>query len=287
MADHDVRFAAAYRDVLARWGDVTVVTCDTARARTRITVVPGPDGADSPLVVLLPGGGATSTVWFPQVADLAMGATVIAPDLPGDAGCSLRRQGLRGWRDVAAWCAEVVAAAGRETGAAAGRETGAAAGRPVTVVGHSYGAQIAVRFALDRPDLVAGVTLLDPTGVFARVSAETALHAVPLLLAPTGRRWRRYLDWETGGAALDPAWLRLGAAAADGSRMRPVRLPRPSPADIDRLAGQAGGVRVVLAERSRYHDARRMAADLRRRHPWITVETLPASHHELPFVWRP
>ncbi|MDF0532139.1 alpha/beta hydrolase [Tsukamurella sp. 8F] len=265
-------FDDAYRELLARWGRAAVArTADTPRARTRVNVVGDPRGAGA-ATVLLPGGGASSVVWFPQVA--AADGAFIAPDLPADAGYSERRRGLRGARDVADWCEDVLAAAG-----VPGRKA-------VTVVGHSYGAQLAVRWALQSPARIAGLTLLDPNGVFARVAPAVAVHALPQLIAPSGARWRRFLNWETRGATLDPVWFELTTSAA-AMRMRPLFLPRPKPAEIEALRALPGGIRVVLARRSRYHDATRVAASLAEQHPWIVVETVDASHHELPFVWRP
>ena len=57
--------------------------------------------------------------------------------------------------------------------------------------------------------------------------------------------------------------------------------------DLDALRELPGGVTVVVALRSRYHDGAAVARTVERRYPWMRVETLPVSHHELPFAYRP
>src|SRR2546423_3023605 len=80
-------FFEAYDAVLARW-PIAVETVDlrSAYGTTRVNAC-GPAGA--PPLVLLPGGGATSTVWVANVAALAARHRAYAVDLVGDAGRSV------------------------------------------------------------------------------------------------------------------------------------------------------------------------------------------------------
>ncbi|GAA1073406.1 alpha/beta fold hydrolase [Tsukamurella spumae] len=262
--------ATAYDAVVRDWGvPVRRVTVDGARARTRVLTC-GPD--DAPPLLCLPGGGDTAAVWFAQAAELARRFRVIAPDLPGDAGGS-ERLGLRTRDDLPGWVDEVL--------------DGVGAGE-VRVLAHSYGAQIAVAHAVARPGRVVGLTLLDPTGVLVPLKPTTVLRALPLLAAPSGGRLRAYRRWETRGHwPPNPAFGELAERAAGGPRPRLLVPKRPRPVDLDALRGLPGGVTVVVALRSRYHDGAALARTVERRYPWMRVETLPVSHHELPFAYRP
>ena len=72
-----------------------------------------------------------------------------------------------------------------------------------------------------------------------------------MLLRPTPARVRTFLEWETGGALLDPDWLPLQEAAAGFPAARPVTGPRPTP---DALRGLNMPVLLLVAANSRTHD---------------------------------
>lgn len=246
-------FATAYERVLGQWPDVEVSDVDSPYGSTRILSA-GP--VDAPPVLLLPGGGATATVWFANAAALAAQYRVHALDLPGDAGHT--RVSVRDAGELCDWLAAVTPS-------------------PAGVVGHSYGAWVALTYALRSPERVRRLALLDPTNVFDRFSQRYLLHAVPTLLRPTPRRTAALLRWETGGRALDPAWAELAAAAIEQPRTgRLVFRPKP---DVRRLAVPT---LVLVAGRSRAHRPDAIAAAAGRV-PGVRVGTIAdASHHSLP-----
>jgi hypothetical protein len=121
---------------------------------------------------------------------------------------------------------------------------------------------------------------VDPTQCFAGFRPGYLLHALPMLLRPGAKRTRAFLEWETGGAALDPAWLRLRDAAAGFPSDRPVTGPRPAP---EALRGLDVPTLVLLAGRGRAHDPDRIATAAARLLPRVTTATIPgATHHTLP-----
>lgn len=148
------------------------------------------------------------------------------------------------------------------------------------IAGHSYGAWLALRYALHAPARVSHLALLDPATCFAPLSLAYRLRSIPLVARPSAGRARRLLAWETGGRPLDPDWLAVAAAGADLGRPQIV-LPRvPTPAELASLAMPA---LVVVAARSRSHDPAQVAAGARQRLPEVTVETLAqATHHTIP-----
>ncbi|MFB7474440.1 alpha/beta fold hydrolase [Kitasatospora sp. NPDC056184] len=259
-------FLAAYDEALARWPlPVETLTVPTPYGATRVNACGPRDGRP---LVLLPGGGATAACWSANAAALAgAGHRVLAVDLVGDPGRStLDRPRLGGVPELLGWLDAVLD----------GLEVPAA-----DLAGHSYGGWIALRYALHAPTRVRRLALLDPTQCFTGFRARYLLRALPLLLPPrTAAKARSYLDWESGGTGLDPAWRELYALGSAGFRAaRPVTGPRPSTAE---LAALAAPVLVLLAGRSRTHDARAVAALARRALPDASVTVLPdASHHTL------
>ncbi|KOU23670.1 carboxylesterase [Streptomyces sp. WM6349] len=267
-------FRAAYDEVLGGWpGPVETADLPTPYGTTRVNSC-GP--ADAPPLVLLPGGGATSAVWGAcAAAGAARTHRVHAVDPVGEPGLSVPEPGrpLRTAEDLTGWLDAVL--------------DGLAPHGPVTLGGHSYGAWIAAHHAARRPARLCRLVLLDPTQVFAGLRPGYVLRALPMLLRPTPRRIRSFLAWETRGAALDPAWLRLQDETARFPAVRPVTGPRP---DLGALAEPPGGrpgvrVDVLFAGRARCHDAVRAARTAREALPGARVDVLPgASHHALPLT---
>ncbi|MEV2199038.1 alpha/beta fold hydrolase [Streptomyces fradiae] len=264
-------FLRAYDAVVAaRWPAGT--TGSTVPTRYGPTYVHSHGPRDAPPVVLLHGGGTTSTVWFGTAAALGRTRRVHAVDLIGDPGRSVPGPGdppVRTVADLTAWLDAVL--------------DGLGAGR-VSLCGHSYGAWIALHHAVHAPSRVDRLVLLDPTNCFTGFSPRYLLRALPTLLRPTPARTRAFLRWETGGAALDETWLRLEGHTARFPAARPVTGPRP---DLRAPNGPLPPTLVLLAGRSRAHAVRRVAAAAGKV-PAVTVETLPdATHHALPLAPPP
>jgi pimeloyl-ACP methyl ester carboxylesterase len=259
-------FLAAYDAVLARWPlPVEAVDVPSPYGTTRVNVCGPPD---APPLVLLHGGGATSTVWFANVADLGRSHRLYAVDQIGDVGRSVQDgRPVRRAEDLVDWLDGLLDELGL---------------RSVRLCGHSSGGWLALTYALHAPDRVERLALVEPTRCFTALSPGYLLHALPPLIRPSGARQRRFLGWETAGVPLDAGWLDLVALGAEAlPRPRPVvaRLPRAA-----RLRELNVPALVVLAGRSRAHSVRRVTGRARRV-PGAVVTTLPgATHHSLPMV---
>ncbi|MFG2287691.1 alpha/beta fold hydrolase [Streptomyces sp. NPDC048595] len=260
----EAEFFAAYDAALRRW-PVAVHSLDvpSVYGTTRVQVC-GPEHG-TPLV-LLPGGGSTSMVWFANIEQLARTHRVYAVDLMGDIGRSVHDGApLRGAGDLMAWLDGVYEALGLSE---------------AQLCGHSYGAWIALRYALHAPHRVDRLALLEPTGCFAPLSPRYLLRAAPLLVGRTAERERAFRRWETGGASEDPRWEGFLDSTASARRSKVVVMRRPGAAE---LSACAVTTLVLLAGRSRAHDVRRVAVAARRLLPRVTVATVEdAAHHSVP-----
>ncbi|RAJ33175.1 pimeloyl-ACP methyl ester carboxylesterase [Kitasatospora sp. SolWspMP-SS2h] len=260
-------FLSAYDALLDRWPvPVDPLDLATPYGTTRVNAA-GPPGA--PPLLLLHGGGATAAGWWANVGELARTARVFAVDRIGEAGRSdpAGRPRPRTVEDLHGWLDAVLDALGVDR---------------ADLCGHSYGGWIALSYALRRPARVSRLALLDPTGCFTGFRLPYLLHAAPLLARPSERRARAFLAWETGGAPLDPDWVRLYGLAAAFPAARPVTGPRPGPAA---LAALDAPCLVLPAADSRSHDPHTLAARATALLPRARVRTLAGvSHHGLPHL---
>ncbi|MFC7014593.1 alpha/beta fold hydrolase [Streptomyces viridiviolaceus] len=235
---------------------------DTPYGPTRVYVYGPVDG--SPLV-LLPGGLATGLVWYANAPALGQHHRVHAVDLMGDAGRSERRgTPLKDAGDLTAWLDALLDGLGLAR---------------THLCGHSYGAWLAVRYALHAPQRVTRLALVDPTQVFAGFRPSYLLRALPTLIRPSQDRARSFLAWETAPTRPDETWQRLYALATTVPSRRLIAGGRPPAADL-RMP-----TLVLLAEHSRAHNARHIADRARRALPRAEVSVLPgATHHSLPLT---
>ncbi|MET9410035.1 alpha/beta hydrolase [Streptomyces sp. NPDC002935] len=260
----EAAFFSAYDTVLRHWPvEVDTVDVPSPYGSTRVHISGPKDGAP---LVLLPGGGTTSVGWFANIGSLATTHRVYAPDLMGDIGRSVHDGApLRGADDLMTWL---------DTFFDELRLDGAHLG------GHSYGAWIALNYALHAPHRLRRLALLDPTNCFAGMSPVYLLRALPMLIAPSAERVEAFHRWETGRTPENPAWQAFLGSTATARRPKVVAMRRPRPEDLKACAVRA---LVLLAGRSRVHNVRRVAAQARRLMPEASVVLLPnASHHSLP-----
>ncbi|WP_256979332.1 MULTISPECIES: alpha/beta fold hydrolase [unclassified Rhodococcus (in: high G+C Gram-positive bacteria)] len=259
-------FFSAYDRVLAKWPlPIDAIDVESDYGTTRVNAS-GP--VDGPPVVLLPGGGATSTVWFANIAALARENRVFAIDPMGDPGRSVVGETpIRTVDDLMSWLDHVLETLDAPR---------------TSVVGHGYGATVALAYALHRPERVGALVLLDPPSCFAGMRLAYLLHAVPLLVRPTRERMRSLIRWETRNAPVDTDWLDLTERGTDFPSAKPV-VPRHPKGD--RWTTLSAYVTVVFAGESKVHNSSRAADAVGKVLPNASTVVLPGcSHHMLPML---
>jgi len=257
-------YFAAYDAVLAQW-PVAVESVDVPSpyGTSHVLISGKPDG--EPLI-LLHGGGATSTVWFANVEDLSQTHRLYAVDIIGTAGRSINsgrpvdtHPRLMDWLDGL---------------------FGALNLEKASLCGHSYGGWIALTYSLHAPHRVNRLALLDPTDCFTGLSLNYRLHALPAFVRPSADRIRTLIRWETACMPVDPTWLNLMCLGGELPRAKVVMPRRPAP---DRLRASTIPTLLLLAEKSRAHDIHKVSAYARNLMPHIATTVLPAvSHHTVP-----
>ncbi|MDL9936811.1 alpha/beta fold hydrolase [Gordonia sp. ABSL1-1] len=268
------QFDQAYDALLQQWPNRQSLDVTTAHGTTCVHICTPASGADEVPVVLLSGGGATSTAYTPIVGALAAHRRVIGVDLICDLGRSRPVAGRpHDTADLLNWLAAVLDELGVER---------------IDLVGHSYGAMIALAFALgNHRDRVRNLVLLDPSSCFAGMRAGYLWHALPTLLRPSSARQRRFLAWETQhadltAAGLDADWVTVACAGAALPTPKLIVPKRPKAAQ---LGGLTAALTVILAPRSRIHNPATIADRVRASIPAARVITLTAgSHHTLPLA---
>lgn len=172
-----------YREALRRWPVPSRQLKLPTRHGETFVVISGDEAA--PPVVVFHGSGANSSMWMHEVAALAREFCVYAVDMIGEPGLSApSRPPLRSNAYVE-WLDDLWAGLGLTTAA---------------LVGVSLGGWLALEYAVNRPQRVASLSLISPSGVGAQKRLFLLKAAVLLMLGEPGRR--RALRVVTGRADL-------------------------------------------------------------------------------------
>jgi pimeloyl-ACP methyl ester carboxylesterase len=145
-------------------------------------------------IVFIHGVATLGELWAEDLADLATDFRIIVYDRRGYGASS---SSPRNWRAHA----EDTVALIKELNAA-----------PAVIIGYSAGAIIALDLALNHPDLVAGIVLLDPAFNITRCLTPQLLKTLSIVKLlrwvrgdrPAAEHWLRYVSsYPTGGSAYE------------------------------------------------------------------------------------
>ena len=210
----------------------------TRRIRIRELEIHCYTAGEGPPLVLLHGDGDSGALWQWAMPALAGGDQVYAPDLPGF-GDSAKPPVDYTPAFLEAVVGDLLDALGLER---------------VTLVGNSLGGLVALRLALNAPERVAGLGLVDSAGLGRELSPVTAALTLPGL-GELAVAWAR-----TPIGALQRAWSRAALQFARplaapkawfDEQVRLARLPGFLEATLSsiRASADVGGQREVLLDR--------------------------------------
>ena len=235
-------------------------------------------------VLLLHSSAGSSAQWRTLTEILQARWRVLAPDLHGY-GQTGQRPGPAspGLADAAALADAILADSAER----------------IHLVGHSYGGAVALRFAVDRPERVLSLTLIEPVAFHLLRGAPGAgddelFHEVAVLAAGVtqaaaagdgGRGMARFIDyWNSAGA-----WMRMRADAQSALALQTPRVARDFCATMtDRTRLEAlRGIAVptlILRGSASPRPTRRIAALVAQGLPNARLQTIEGAGHMLPLT---
>lgn len=242
-AEGQDRFLAAYGEAFADMPEPAA----TLDVRTDYGVVrvyrfagtgTGSGNTAAPLV-LLPGTASASPVWADNLPDLLEIGDVYTIDLLGEPGRSIQERPITSAADQAAWLDQALGALPEEE---------------FHLVGLSIGGWTAANLALNRPERIATLTLIDPVYVFADMPLETIVRSIPASLSWLPRSWRDgFNSYTAGGAPVED--VPVADMIEAGMQHYALKLPQPTRITEEQLSTLEMPVLAIIAGESVMHDA--------------------------------
>lgn len=166
------------------------------------------EAGDGPPLVMLHGPGEFAERWTRVIPGLFGRRRVIAPDLPGQGGSTVGGEPLDTDR-VFAWLDALIEEV---------------CPTPPTLVGHILGGAVAARYAMSRPERVAGIVLVDSLGLAKfRPRPRFALSLLGFMARPSDRSHHRFMnqclaDHDAVSEAMGDRWDALREYSLDRAR---------------------------------------------------------------------
>ncbi|GIE29695.1 alpha/beta hydrolase [Actinoplanes italicus] len=264
-AAHD-RFLATYREAMAELpAPDRTLDIRTGYGVVRVYHFDGTGEPDAAPLLLLPGRASASPVWADNLPSLLRLRDVYTVDLLGEPGLSVQQRPITGDADHARWLHEVLLALPEPR---------------FHLFGLSFGGWTAMNLALHQPAKVAGVIVLDPVLTFADLSAAVILRSIPVSVRWAPRSWRDdFASWTANDAPVED--VPVADMIEQGLQAYVMKLSAPTRPDRDRLGRLEPPALVLLAGKSRMHDAAAAAAYAGDVLPAATVKTYPDASHAI------
>ena len=163
----EARYYAAYDRALALWDVPYECLLVATHFGPTHVVASGPRAA--PPLILLHAMAISSTMWYPNIAELSRDFRTFAVDVMGDAGKSVPTIRPKNRCEYARWLLDVCNELHVEQ---------------ADVAGLSYGGFLTLNFALQAPDRVNRIVLLAPAGCFVRFRLAFWLRMASVMFLP-------------------------------------------------------------------------------------------------------
>jgi len=251
-----------YETVLARW-NVPTESLDI-KTSFGITHINASGSSERPALILLPGFGANSTMWFPNISALSSKFRVYAIDTNGQPGKSIPGRKLTA-SNSANWIVEVLIGLGLER---------------VNMMGISLGGWLTLNFTIQKPERVERIVLLDPVASVEKVSrAFWRRSFIPIMVHSTRPGLVKYFRWMTQGYKVNPDW---GELMLEGIlNTRPQAPIRPAPFTDSELRSVKIPVLLLIGERSVIYNPQRVYQRAIHLIPNVQAEIIPGASHAL------
>jgi pimeloyl-ACP methyl ester carboxylesterase len=263
----EAAFLAAYDAAMKLWPVPYEELEIPNRFGTTHVVVSGPK--DAPPLVLLHGYMATSAMWSPNIADFSKDYQVYAIDVMGQPSKSIPTVPIRNAEDYAVWLA--------------GTLDGLHLDR-TCLAGQSYGAWLALNFAMAAPDRVQKLVLLSPGGGFVPMVRQFSLRGMLMVWFPTRVTVNWFMRWLgiTGTDAryvLELTYLGLKhfRIPVETLRVMPVMFPD------DQLRAMRVPTLLLIGDHEVICDPATALARARRLFSDVQGELVPQSSHDMCF----
>jgi pimeloyl-ACP methyl ester carboxylesterase len=261
-SEYERKYFGLYESILAQWK----VPAESMDVTTRFgtTHINAAGSKEKTAMLLFPGFGANSTMWFPNIAALSSQFRVYAVDTNGQPGKSLPGQTLTA-SNTSEWI----------TGLLDGLGLG-----KVHFVGVSLGGWLALKYAVQIPERIASVVLLDPAASFEKMSTTFLWHSfIPFMLHPTRAGLVKYFRWMNKGYQVDPKWGELMLEGILNTRPQPpIRATAFSDAELRSVRIP---VLALIGGHSVIYNPQRACQRARRLIPNIRAEIIPGASHSL------
>ncbi|MBU5218028.1 alpha/beta hydrolase [Bacillus albus] len=191
-------------------------------------------------ILLLPGRGASTPMWVPNLEGLREKRPVYTIDLLGEPGMSVQTKVIENQKQQAEWLNGVIEGLGLEK---------------VHIVGVSIGGWTAMNLTRYNPEYIATASLLDPVFVFAQISIKMILASIPASVPIVPKFIReKMLSYVSGGAKINDDEP-IAKLIESGMRNYKLETPAPNLFSKEDLKNINVPVLALMAEKSTMHNS--------------------------------
>ncbi len=272
-AKAEEKYLRLYDKLEKEWPiDSETMMVDTSYGQTFVRIS-GP--VDAPPLVLLPGAGATSLLWFPNIQALSQSFRTYAVDNIFDVGRSVFTRNFKTPEDFVNWLDDLF--------------TALDLGDDINLIGLSYGGWLTSQYALHFPNRLDKIVLLAPASTVLPLSFEWIKRAI-LSMIPHRYFTKSFMYWLLEDLAhKDEASRALLEDLVDNMFLaqrcfKPKMLVSPTVLTDTELQSLKVPTLYVVGENEKIYSAQEAVDRLKKVAPHIEIELIPDAGHDLTVV---